>query len=100
MTTRRWVIAAALLAGPLAAGDAILVTRQRRLDFEHRALDHSLAASVYGRDAAEPTAPYCFDPPPPRDPARAAYHAALARKWSNAAQRAWLPVADEPSPPK
>jgi hypothetical protein len=100
MTTRRWLIAVAIGAGVLAAWDAFLLMRQRRLDYELRASDHVLIASIYGRDSEEPPVVYCFNTPPPRDPRKAAYHAALARKWSRAAARPWLPVAADPPEPQ
>jgi hypothetical protein len=100
MTKRRWMIALAAVAVPLAACDVMFMTRLRRLDFEHRALDHADLARVYGRDAEEPLVVYCFDTPPARNPMKAAYHAALARKWTKAAQQPWLPVEPDPPTPK
>jgi hypothetical protein len=94
------MIALAAVAIPLAAWDAVFMTRLRRLDFEHRALDHADLARVYGRDVDEPPVIYCFDLPPPRSPTKAAYHAALVRKWTKAAQQPWLPVEPDPPAPK
>jgi len=98
MTTRRWLIAAVVVAGLLAVWDGILAVRQRQLDYELRALDHAVAASVYGR-SEEFSIVYCFSRQPPRNPTKAAYHAALARKWTAAAHRPWLPVAADPPEP-
>jgi hypothetical protein len=100
MTTRRWLVAVAVVAVPLAVWDEIVALQQRRLDYELRALDHGLAAQVYGRDSEELPVVYCFSPPPPSDPRKAAYHAALAHKWMEAARWPWLPVAPDPPEPR
>jgi hypothetical protein len=96
MTMRRWMIAVAVVAVPLAAWDEMITLRRRRLDYELRALDHDLAAKVYGRDSEELPFISCFSSPPPRDPTKAAFHATLARKWTEAARWPWLPVAPDP----
>jgi hypothetical protein len=101
-TVRQMMIAVAFVA-LVSAGwvecarmEAAMV--KRRLEYSLRAIDHSLAESAHTHGRW----PGCFISPPPEtsiiDPKKAAYHAAMARKWSAAADRPWLPV--EPDPPQ
>jgi hypothetical protein len=75
--------------------------RWRRLDFELRALGHNLSAMKFdGRGAMSCRGPEFPDfPCTVRDPSKAAYHTAMARKWAEAAKHPWFPIApDLPEP--
>jgi hypothetical protein len=64
-----------------------------------RSLDHGLAAMRYdGRPALSCRGPVEL-PSSVRDPRKAAYHAAMSKKWAEAAEHAWLPVAPDPPGP-
>ena len=65
------------------------VMRRRRAYYLDRASGHFIAAAPY-------TPGYFGDHP---DPAKAAFHEAMRRKYERAAARPWLPVAPDPPPP-
>jgi hypothetical protein len=71
---------------------------RRRLDYQLRSIGHGIAAARYdGRGVVSCRGP--LEPPSAvRNPSRAAYHAAMSRKWADAAEHPWLPV--EPDPPE
>jgi hypothetical protein len=72
--------------------------RLRRLDCQLRSLDHSIGAARYdGRGVVSCRGPIEL-PSSVDNPRRAAHHAAMSRKWADAAEHPWLPV--EPDPPE
>jgi hypothetical protein len=100
-TVRRMMVAVAVAAlvsaGWVESARIGAAMEEWHLECSLRAIDHSLSASIHsGRQ------PCCFASPSSEpsviDPEKAAYHAAMARKWSAAADRPWLPV--EPDPPE
>jgi hypothetical protein len=99
-TIRRLMVVVATVALALAIRIEITRIRLRSLDYQLRALDHSLAAMRYdGRPALSCRGPIEL-PSSVCNPRRAAYHAAKSRKWAEAAEHAWLPVTPEPPEPK
>ena len=96
---RQIMVAVAAVALTLAIRIEIDRIRVRSMDYQLRSLDHSLAAMRYeGRNLAS-----CRGRPEPRrsfrNPSKAAYHAAMSRKWSEAAEHASLPVGPDPPAP-
>jgi hypothetical protein len=99
-TVRRLMIMSAVVAVSFAAW---IETKRRSVEYEIRAMDHALKASVYKGNSTRPDTWVHLEldrPPPPPDPAMLAYHAAMASKWSDAASRPWLPVEPDPPEPK
>jgi hypothetical protein len=94
------MIISAVVAVSLAAW---IETKRRSVEYEIRAMNHALSASSYEANGARPHSWVHLevdDPPLPPDPAKVAYHDAMARKWSEAASRPWLPVEPDPPEPK
>ena len=79
--------------------DDIAGTRLWGLDCRSRSVEHSLLAIKYEGRGSPPclgmAGTLCLD----RNPSKAAYHAAVSRKWAEAAEHAWLPVAADPPEP-
>ena len=75
------------------------VMRERRVDYSLRALDHTLSEAVYTYGQWPGCSAFLRPEPPPVDLKRAAYHAAMVRKWSAASDRPWLPVVPDPPRP-
>jgi hypothetical protein len=91
-------VAALVSAGWVESARMEAAMEEWRLECSLRAIDHSLSASIHsgGRWPCRLTSPP--SEPSVIDPKKAAYHAAMARKWSAAADRPWLAV--EPDPPE
>jgi hypothetical protein len=71
-----------------------------RLDCQLRAIDHTIGAARYdGTGVVSCIGPY-EDPSSVYNPRRAAYHAAMSRKWADAAEHPWLPVKPDPPEPQ
>jgi hypothetical protein len=96
-----WQIMVAVAAVAFAMAIKIETTRirLRSVDYQLRSLDHGLAAMRYDGRPAFPCRGPVERPSAVRDPTKAAYHAAMSRKWAEAAERAWLPVAPDPPEP-
>jgi hypothetical protein len=97
-TLRTMMITVAAVAVILAIRIETVRMRERSLDYQLRSLDHRLGEMMW--DGSKPTC--CLGPlglpSATRNPRKAAYHAAMSRKLSDAALRPWLPV--EPNPPE
>lgn len=100
LTIRQAMIAVAVVAVVLAIRIENNRIRKHCLDAELRSLDHSLAAMRYEGRRVESRFGPLEDPSSVRDPRKAAYHHAMARKWGNAAQHPWLPVEPDPLEPE
>jgi hypothetical protein len=73
----------------------------RSLDYQLRSFDHSISAAEYDGRRVGPCRGLFELPSTVRNPSKAAYHTAMARKWAEAAKHAWFPVApDPPEPPE
>jgi hypothetical protein len=74
--------------------------RLRRLDYQLRSINHTIGAARY--DGTRVVS--CRGPYEPAssvyNPGKAAYHAAMARKWADAARYPWLPAETDPPEPK
>jgi hypothetical protein len=92
MTTRRWMIAVAVVAVASAIG---LGLRRRSARFDRLADHHfALAGPSYPRPTGwELSGPAIFTP-------LGSWHFALARKYHRAARRPWLPVPPDPPEPE
>ena len=74
--------------------------RLRRLDYHLRAIDHTIGAARYdGTGVVSCRGSYEL-PSSVYNPRKAAYHAAMSRKWADAAEHSWLPVKPDPPEPK
>jgi hypothetical protein len=108
MTTRRWMIAVAVVA--LSMGGIVEFVRLKRRsdDLTVRAQDHARRASFYHlytpgvdehlRATLEPQERSAVEDRKTRLLGVIAYHEAMARKYDRAARYPWLPV--EPDPPE
>ena len=98
MTTRRWMVAMAIVAVIVVVRIKIARMKLRRLDCQLRSIAHTIGAARYdGTGVVSCRGPYEL-PSSVYNPRRAAYHAAMSRKWADAAEHPWLPV--EPDPPE
>jgi hypothetical protein len=98
MTTRRWMIAVALVAVPLAVATEL---GRRRSEDLRRAAYHAYqgryGGSVFGDGVVLRFAPKAGKPDI-TSVAKIEHHARLAEKYQYAARYPWLPV--EPDPPE
>ena len=78
MTTRRWIIAVAVTGLSLGTYRMLRRIEDFRMDCAVQMLIHDLGPDF-------------------KNPRKAAYHAAMLRKWERACNYPWLPV--EPDPP-
>jgi hypothetical protein len=79
MTTRRWMVAVAVVGLSLGTYRMLRSIEDFRMHCALQMLIHDLGPDV-------------------KNPRRGAYHAAMFRKWERASDYAWLPV--EPDPPE
>ena len=100
MTTRRWMIAVAVVA--IVMSGAVSLLRVERLASEYRRLyaQHSAETQRYRQEASK-----ALGLRNARDlyvlaSRRAAYHAHLEAKYGHAAHSPWLPVERDPPEPK
>jgi hypothetical protein len=98
-TIRQLMIAVAGVALILAIIRIETARSQWYLDCTLRSLDHRLAAMSYSGSRGWSCWAPLVPPPTVRNPTRAAYHAAMARKWAVAAEHPWFPVAPDPPEP-
>jgi hypothetical protein len=100
MTTRRWIATVVISAALL--GLFVEINRERKLASQYRleARMHSLLESAsngtvfHGTGAAAGTYAHGV-----ANPELAAYHAAMRRKYENAAARPWITIEPDPPPP-
>jgi hypothetical protein len=96
---RQIMVAVAAVALAMAIRIETARIRLRSLDYQLRSLDHGLAAMRYdGRPVFSCRGPVEF-PSLFRNPRKAAHHAAMSRKWAEAAEHAWLPITPDPPEP-
>jgi hypothetical protein len=98
---RQFMVAVATVALAMAIRIECARIRLWSLDYQLRSLNHGLAAmSDDGRPAFSCRGPFEFPSlVRNRNPRKAVYHAAMSRKWAEAAERAWLPVTPDPPEP-
>jgi hypothetical protein len=71
-----------------------------RLDCQLRAINHTIGAARYdGTGVVSCIEPYEL-PSSVYNPSKVAFHAAMSRKWADAAERPWLPVKPDPPEPE
>jgi hypothetical protein len=98
-TIRRIMVGVAAVALIMAIRVETERMRCWSLDCQLRSLDHSLSAVRFdGTGLPACRGPFQL-PSTVRNPGKAAYHAAMGRKWAEAAKHAWLPVAPDPPEP-
>jgi hypothetical protein len=95
-TVRRMMVAVALVALCLAAWSYWDRRDERFLEFAVKAMTHTTLARDY--ETGRPFGSLLERAPV--NPRKAAYHAALARKYERAASHPWLPVAPDPPEPE
>jgi hypothetical protein len=97
---RQIMVVVAAVAVIVAVRIEIARMRLRRLDYQLRAINHTIGAARYdGTGVVSCRGPY-EHPSSDYNPRKAAYHAAMARKWAAAAEHPWLPVAPNPAEPE
>jgi hypothetical protein len=107
MTTRRWMVAVAIVAILMGVG---LDVGRRSRRFARLAADHSNAALEHFHTLMTLGGPPLLADIPPTEPgplrslhrenALVSYHSALTKKYQRAARYPWLPVAPEPPKPE
>jgi hypothetical protein len=94
-TVRRMMVAVAIMALCLTAWSFWARRDERFLKFAIEAMTHATLARAY-----ETGRPFDSRVRAPVDPQKAAYHAALVRKYEYAARYPWLPVLPDPPEPE
>ena len=100
--TVRTMMAAVAVAGLVfAVAGAVREMRRRQVEYEVRALAHSLAAYPYkyGAWPESRVSLWPARPLPKPDARKLAYHDTMSRKWSEAARYPWISVEPDPPPP-
>jgi hypothetical protein len=93
MTTRRWMVAVAVVAMLMGEADIAQRLRRRRDEFVSRAQWH-------GEIVATWNARWRPAPPGAATLRLMDYHGSLARKYERAARYPWLPVEPDPREPE
>jgi len=102
MTTRRWMIAVAVVA--LLAGVVIELQRRVRIELQRRRVRFHALAALYRRKESNPQFPYLsitfkeWESLNERWPRLKPYYAAMRKKYESAERCPWLLV--EPDPPE
>jgi hypothetical protein len=93
MTTRRWMLAAAVAGLSLGTYRMLKTIEDFQMDCAVQMLIHDI-----GQDVNSGVVKHLVGHSPQPNPRKAAYHAAMLSKWEHAYSYPWFPV--EPDPPE